>query len=155
MPIPEQNIKQRIMERILEILEPLKGEAGLRKIERVRTLFLVEPQKPCLHVVAGPEIVLEEDNRGYRVEFGLFLKLGVSEARNQADEVDRYVGLIQTAIEGDAQLNGGDGADVLAIRTKYDGEQPYGEEILKPEGGTVIAYVIEYRRYIAEPNYNY
>lgn len=155
MPIPEQTIKQQIMERILTILEPLKGEQGLRKIERARTLFLIEPQKPCLHVVAGPEIVLEEDNRGLRVEFGLFLKLMVAEARNLEDEVDRYVGRIQEKIEGDAQLNGGDASDVLAIRTKYDGEQPFGEDILKPEGGTVIAYVIEYRRYIAEPNYNY
>jgi hypothetical protein len=155
MADPEQSIKQRIMERILTILEPLAGEQGLRKIERVRTLFLIEPLKPCLHIVAGPEIVLEEDNRGVRVEFGLFLKLMVSEARNLEDEVDRYVARIQEKIEGDPQLNGGDGADVLAIRTKYDGEQPFGEEILKPEGGTVVAYVIEYRRYIANPNYNY
>jgi hypothetical protein len=155
MPIPQKNIKQRIMERILTILEPLKGTQGLRKIERVRTLFLLEPQKPCLHVVAGPEIVLEEDNRGYHCEFGLLLKLMVSEARNLEDEVDRYVGKIQELMENDAQLNGGDATDVLAIRTKYDGEQPFGEEILKPEGGTVIAYVIEYRRYSAEPNYNY
>lgn len=155
MPIPEQSIKQRIMERVGTILEPLKGEQGLRKIERTRTLFLIEPQKPGLHIVAGPEIVLEEDNRGYRCEFGLFLKLMVSEARNVEDEVDRYVARIQEKIEADAQLNGGDATDVLAIKATYDGEQPFGEDILKPEGGTVIAYVIEYRRYIAEPNYNY
>lgn len=155
MPIPEQTIKQRIMEHVLNLLEPLKGEQGLREIERKRTLFLLAPIKPAIHVVAGPEIVLEEDNRGYRLEFGLFFKLFVSEARNLEDEVDRITGRIQEKIENDAQLNGNENQNALAIRTTYDGEQPYGEEILKPEGGTVIAYVVEYRRYIAEPNYNY
>lgn len=155
MPIPEQTIKQRIMEHVLNLLEPLKGEQGLREIERKRTLFLLAPIKPAIHVVAGPEIVLEEDNRGYRLEFGLFFKLFVSEARNMEDEVDRITGRIQEKIENDAQLNGNENQAALAIRTTYDGEQPYGEEILKPEGGTVIAYVVEYRRYIAEPNYNY
>jgi hypothetical protein len=155
MASPEKTIKQRIMERIPLLLEPLKGEQGLRKIERTRTLFLIEPIKPSLHITAGPEIVLEEDNRGYRCEFGLFFKLMVAEARNVEDEVDRWVGLIQEKIEGDAQLNGGNPDDTLAIKTRYDGEQPFGEDILKPEGGTVIAYVIEYRRYIGEPKYNY
>jgi hypothetical protein len=46
-------------------------------------------------------------------------------------------------------------SDVLAISVTYDGEQPFGEEILKPEGGTVVAYVIQYRRYLAEPKSNY
>ena len=155
MASPEKTIKQRIMERIPTLLESLKGEQGLRKIERTRTLFLIESIKPALHITAGPEIVLDEDNRGYRCEFGLFFKLMVAEARNVEDEVDRWVGLIQEKIEGDAQLNGGDPADTLAIKTHYDGEQPFGEDILKPEGGTVIAYVIEYRRFIAEPKYNY
>lgn len=155
MASPEKTIKQRIMERIPVLLEPLKGEQGLRKIERARTLFLIEPIKPALHFVAGPEIVLEEDNRGYRCEFGLFFKLMVAEARNLEDEVDRWCGLIQEKLENDAQLNGGNPNDTLAIKTRYDGEQPFGEDILKPEGGTVIAYVIEYRRYIAEPKYNY
>ena len=154
MPIPSQSIKQKIMERIATILEPLKGTAGLRVIERKRTLFLLEPLRPALHIVAGPEIVLEEDNRGVRVEFGLFLKLMVSEARNLEDEVDKWAWKIQTAIENDAQLSGGDGEDVLAISVTYDGEQPFGEEILKPEGGTVVAYVIQYRRYLAEPESN-
>jgi hypothetical protein len=154
MPIPHQNAKQKIMERLLAILDPLKGEQGLRVIERKRTLFLLEPMKPALHVVAGPEIVLEEDNRGYRCEFGLFLKLMVAEARNLEDAVDKWVGLIQEKIEMDGQL-AGEGDGKLALKVTYDGEQPFGEDILKPEGGTVIAYVIEYRRFIGEPDYSY
>jgi hypothetical protein len=42
------------------------------------------------------------------VEFGLFLKLMVSEARNLEDEVDKWAWKIQAAIENDAQLSGGD-----------------------------------------------
>lgn len=157
MPTQEQSIKQRIIERILELCEPMKGAHGVRVIERKRTLFLVEAVKPAIHLVVGPEIVLEEDNRGYRCEFSVFLKILVEDARNVADVADSIVWKLQTAIEGDAQLNAGDEdtSDALAIKTTYDGEQPFGEDILKPEGGAVLGYVVEYRRLIAQPKSNY
>lgn len=155
MPIPQQSIKQKIIERAIALLEPLKGEEGIRVIERKRTLFLLEPLKPAIHVVVGPEIVIEEDDRGYRKEFSLFIKLLVAEARNLEDAVDRLTWKIQVKLEADPQLNGTNPTAPLASKLTYDGEQPFGEEILKPEGGTVIAYVVEYRRYRAEPKSTY
>lgn len=150
-----QNIKQRINERVLALMTELGKTAGIREIARKRTLFELAAIKPALHLVTGPEIVLEEDNRGYRLEYPVFFKLFVSEARNLEDEVDRYVGLIQETVETDSQLAADNNANALALKVTYDGEQPFGEEILKPGGGTVVAYRIEYRRYIAEPKYNY
>jgi len=155
MPIPQQSIKQRIIERAILLLAPLVGEEGIRRIARTRTLFLIEAIKPAIHAVAGPEIVIEEDDRGYRCEFALFFKIMVSEARELEDAVDRLCWKIQEKIEADPQLNGTDPATPLASKVTYDGEQPFGEDILKPEGGTVIAYVIEYRRYRAEPKSTY
>jgi hypothetical protein len=155
MPIPQQSIKQQIIERAIGLLGALPGEEGIREIARTRTLFLQAAMKPAIHVVAGPEIVLEEDDRGYTLEFPLFFKLYVSEARNLEDQVDRMVWKIQEKLEADPQLNGSLPTAALASKLTYDGEQPFGEEILKPEGGTVIAYVVQYRRYRAEPKSTY
>lgn len=155
MPLPEKSIKQRIIERAIALLTPLKGEEGIREIERKRTLFLLVTNKPAIHVVTGPEIVLEEDDRGYTMEFPIFLKLMVSEARSVEDRVDALTWRIQKKLESDPQLNGSATDAPLASKLTYDGEQPYGEEILKPDGGTVIAYVVQYRRYRAEPKVTY
>lgn len=155
MPIPQQSIKQRIIERAIALLGNLPGEQGIRAIERARTLFLIAPVKPAIHVVAGPETVIEEDDRGYRCEFSLFFKLMVNEARNLEDAVDRLTWKIQEKLEADVQLNGTNPQTALASKLTYDGEQPFGEDVLKPEGGTVIAYVVEYRRYRAEPKSTY
>lgn len=155
MPIPQKSIKQRIIERAIGLLANLKGEEGIREIERKRTLFLLAAVKPAIHIVTGPEVVLEEDDRGYTLEFPIFFKLMVLEARNLEDQVDRMTWKIQAKLETDPQLNGSLPTASLASKLTYDGEQPFGEEILKPEGGTVIAYVVQYRRYRAEPQVTY
>ena len=132
--------------RLLELAEPLRASAGFRKIERKRTLFLLEAVKPAIHLVIGDETVIEEDDRGYRCQFPAMFKVVVSDTRDTEDASDAAVAYLQEAIEADGQLNGG-GDKPLANKATYEGELPFTEEISKPEGGAVVSYNIEYRRY--------
>lgn len=147
------SIKQRIIARLMELADPLKTELKFRRIERKRTLFLLEDIKPALHLVVGDEVVIGEDNFGYTMEFPLAWKVIVEDTRAVEDVSDTAVAYLQEKLEADPQLNGGDGA--LANSVKYDGELPFTEEVTKPAGGAVVMYVVQYRRKIAQPDQNY
>lgn len=148
------SIKQQIIARLLDLAMPLKASAGFRKIERKRTLFLREDVKPAIHLVVGDETVMSEDERGYTMQFPAMFKVLVSDTRATEDASDKAVAYLQEAIEADPQLNGG-GNKALANKATYDGELPFTEEELKPDGGAVVSYVIEYRRYRGDVDQSY
>lgn len=144
------SIKMQIIERLLALAEPLKTDGELRKIARVRTVFLLEPVKPALHLVVGDEVVVGEDDRGYTLEFPVGLKLIFSDASADIYTTgDALSGKLQQRIESDTQLNS------LANWIKYEGETPFSEEELKPGGGVLLNYVVNYRRLRAAPETNY
>ena len=147
------SIKQQIIARLMALADPMKSELKFRRIERKRTLFLLEDIKPALHLVVGDEVVVGEDNFGYTMEFPIAWKVIVEDARATEDVSDQAVAFLQEKIEGDPQLNAGAGA--LANSVKYDGELPFTEEQLKPAGGAVVMYLVQYRRKIAQPDQNY
>jgi hypothetical protein len=142
-------IKQQILERILEILQPLRGENSVRKIERVHGLFLLEEIRPALHVVTGDESVVSRDNRGYTMEFPVAFEFIFSDARDPETKADECAGFVQEKIEADPQLSS------LANAITYDGTQPFIGEGAKPSCVVVLTYVIQYRRVEAQPDVNY
>jgi len=152
------SIKSRIIARLLELAEPLRqgkellGPAGYRVIERKRTLFLIEPVKPALHLVIGDEDVVghqDSDNRGFTMRFPAMWKSMVSDARDAYRLSDGTAAYLQMAIEADGQLS------QLANIINYIGELPFTDEALKPDGGTVVMYEVEYRRYRGDPTRSY
>ncbi len=143
------SVKTRIIKRVLEICQPLIGEQKFRTIARKNTLFLLEPQKPAIHLVIGDENGVVEDERGYTMKFPLMLKLIVDDARDPYGLADKSVAFVQEKVESDEQLGG------LASKITYDGELPFTEEVLKPDGGTVVMYIIEYRRMRGDPSTPY
>lgn len=143
------SIKQQIIARLLALAEPLKTDGTLRLIARKRTLFLLEPIKPALHLVVGDETVIGQDFRGYTCEIPVLLKLILADTRDAEGKGDELAAYLQKQIESDDQLS------TLAVSITYDGELPFTEEELKPEGGTVLAYVIQYRRERAGPETSY
>jgi hypothetical protein len=145
----DSTIKQKIIARLLELAQPLRSSAGVRVIERKRTLFLVEPVKPAIHLVIGDETVVGEDTRGYVHEFPITFKIIMSDTRDAYNAVDGMVGFLQSQIESDPQLND------LAVVIKFDGELPFTEELLKPDGGSAVMYVIQYRRVKGDPYTRY
>lgn len=143
------SIKQRIIARLLALAEPLKTNGELRKIARARTVVLLEAIKPSLHLVVGDEVVVDEDDRGYTMEFPAALKLILSDGMDVSAAGDVMVAKLQAAIESDPQLNG------LANSIKYEGETPFTEKELEPTGGVLLRYVIQYRRVRAQPETSY
>lgn len=143
------SVKTQIIARILALAEPLKTSGELARIARVRTVFLLEAVKPALHLVVGDEVVIAEDERGYTMEFPAALKLIFTDAVDAYTKGDEMVKLLQTQMESDAQLS------QLANSIKYEGETPFTEEALKPDGGVMLNYVVQYRRYRGDPTRNY
>ncbi len=143
------SIKTQIIKRIMEICQPLIAEQKFRKIERKTTLFLLEPVKPSMHLVIGDETGVVQDERGYTATFPLMLKLIMDDARDPYALADESSAFVQRQIETDEQLGG------LASKITYDGELPFTEEALKPSGGTVLMYVVEYRRLRGDPTTAY
>ena len=134
------SIKARIIKRILEICAPLLADGKVRKIERKSSIFLLEPVKPAIHLVIGDEHGVVEDERGYTATFPAMVKLILDDARDPFALSDTIVPFVQGKMESDEQLGG------LASKITYDGELPFTEEALKPDGGTVMMYLIKYRR---------
>ncbi len=134
------SIKTRIIKRVLEICAPLVSDGKVRKVERTSSLFLLETIKPSIHLVVGDESGVVEDERGYTANFPLMVKIILDDARDPYGASDFLVPFVQGKLESDEQLAG------LASKITYDGELPFTEEALKPDGGTVLMYLVEYRR---------
>jgi len=145
----EPSIKSRIVARLLQLPEPLKADGKLRLIARKRTFFLLEPVKPALHLITEDEQVTVEDERGYTMIFPVSFKLILAAAHDAEARCDELAAWLQEKIEADEQLNG------LASKITYDGELPFTEEQGKPDGGTVVMYTVEYRRYRGDPGRSY
>ena len=145
------SIKKQIIARVLELLDVLKTDAGIRDLERKRDLFLQAAKYPAIHVIDGAEIPAEseEDNVGYTLEFPLVIKLMVEDQRDPYGATDELVPFIQKIIESDTQLNG------LANWVRFEGEAPFVHEINKPLGGSLVNYRIQYRRKRGEPETTY
>lgn len=143
------SIKRQIIARLLELAAPLKkgvSEDGIfRAIERKRTFFLLEPNKPALHLIILPEDQIGQDERGYTMQFMASWKIIVEDARDPFDACDAAEEFLQKTIESDLQLSG------LVNSLEYHGDQPFTETELKPDGGTLVNYLIQYRRMRGEP----
>jgi len=145
-------IKSRIIARLLELCQPLKAEGKVREVKRVRTVFLLEPVKPNLHLVIGPEAVIggkEGDNRGFTMSFPAWFKIIVADGRDNYTLSDQMAAFIQERIEADPQLQ------ELCNIVNYEGDEPFTEKELEPAGGIVVMYEVQYRRYRAGPDRNY
>lgn len=149
MTLNIQSVKMQIIARLLAICQPLIAEQKFLKVERKQTLFLLESVKPALHLVIGDERVLYQDERGYNMQFPVLFKLLTESPDDGYNQADKAAAFVQEKIEADEQLNR------LASKVTYDGEMPFTEEVLKPAGGTVITYLVEYRRMKAQPSVNY
>jgi hypothetical protein len=109
----------------------------------------LEPIKDSLHLIIGDEHQMQEDERGYWMQFPIMWKIMVADARDAYAKTDDTSALLQAGIETDAQLSG------LANRITYHGELPFTDEVLKPDGGTVVLYTVEYRRVRGDPTLTY
>lgn len=142
------SIKNQIMTRVGVLLATV---ASAREVKRTKDIFLGADKLPALHYVDGPERVTEqgEDTQGFTMQFTLFIQATVEDARDPHGTKDTLVAAIQTAIEADRTLNS------LANWVRYQGESPFVLEQTKPVVGSVVEYLIEYRRKVALPNTNY
>jgi hypothetical protein len=143
------SIKTRIVKRVLEICQPLVTDGKVRLVVRKSSLFLLEPIKPAIHLVVGDESDVVEDERGYTARFPLMVKIILDDARDPYGASDFIVPFVQGNMEADEQLDG------LASKITYDGELPFTEEALKPDGGTVLMYLVEYRRMRGDATVSY
>jgi hypothetical protein len=144
-----ESVKSRIVARLLELPQPLIGEQKMREIVRKRSVFLLADIKPALWLVTGEEVVLDEDERGYRMTFPVHFKIIIEDQRDACGMADDVVAFLQAKIEADPQLQ------QLASKVTYNGDFPFTLEELKPDGGSLVTYTVEYRRMRADPNVPY
>ena len=146
--------KQKIIARLLAVCQPMIALYGLRKAERRHTLWLLEPVKPALHLIVGDEVVQGEDTRGYTLQFPVMFKLILTGQNDLDEQTDKMSAYLQETIEADLELCPTDGTG-LCSALKYDGELPFTEELMKPDGGTVLMYLVQYRRERGNPGTKY
>lgn len=143
------SVKSQIINRLLDLAQPLQAEGKFRKIERKSAVLLQESVKPAIHLVIGDEIVMQEDERGYWMEFPAVFQLIIADNRDPYALADTSVAYLQEKIESDPQLS------CLVVKVVYDGELPMTSETEKPVGYTLVNYLIQYRRYKSDPSKNY
>jgi hypothetical protein len=155
-----KSIKAQIIARLLELCQPLAtAPVPFRLIERKHTVFLIEAIKPALHLVVGQESQIGEDTRGYTKQFPAWFKIMLADSRDAYGLADDAAAFIQQAIEAD--FTGGDPTSGkgqlrgLANKIQYEGEQPFTDEAIKPDGGTVVMYTVEYRTPRGDPYSTY
>jgi len=147
------SVKQQIIARILADLLPLAaGDAGaakFRSVQRRTAPVFLANIVPALQIIVGPEHKIEDTNAGPVMEFPMDLWVIVSDPNDPYGLADQMSAPVQAAIESDQQLAS------LANSILYDGDQPYTNEIVKPLGGCVLLYTVQYRRQIAQPTKNF
>ena len=145
------SIKNQIMSRVGVLLTTLVTATTAREAKRTKDIFLEAAKLPALHYVDGPERVTEqgEDTQGFTMQFPLFIECICADERDPHGTKDALVAAVQTAIEADRTLNS------LANWCRYQGETPFVLEQTKPVVGSVVEYLVEYRRKIALPSTAY
>jgi hypothetical protein len=143
------SVKRQIIARVMDLLETLKQQdPGVRSVKRQRGFAVGNDPKPSIAVIVGAEGLASEDNAGLELEFPIFFKIDV-EGKDPYDLADQFAETVQRQVESDRQLSG------LANEMLYQGETPFSNEANSPEGGTLLHYLVRYRRQRAKPELSY
>ena len=142
-------IKQQCVVRILELLDELVVTGTLRKAARRSHVLFLETVLPAAHLVIGDESLIGEDHVGYTMQFPADIKLMFKTGGEAFAAAEELVGEVQAKIESDLQLN------ALANSITYQGDAPFTNDINAADGGTVVSYLVQYRRKRADPEGNY
>lgn len=139
------SIKRRIIRELVRKGEVLQASGALRKFRRGNGLLLLEKVTPSGLLVIGPEQAGEQDNEGYQIEFPIFLKLTLSKsdkgvAADPYDAADAIEQAVMEKFEDDSQLAN------LAVDFRYDESVPFTQDEEGTIGGTILTYIVTYRR---------
>jgi hypothetical protein len=150
-----ESIKKRILARIVSNLSAMVSPnsptpAGkVRQVTREMDLMKNTEHLPSLMLYDGEEEIMEEDERGITLQFPVAIKLNWTDPRDLARMKEELVPEVQRIMESDLQLNG------LANWVKGGAENPFINEVGKPNGGVMIIYIVEYRRRRGDPYTTY
>ncbi|MCX7723547.1 MAG: hypothetical protein N2379_10910 [Verrucomicrobiae bacterium] len=147
-------VKERIVARLLELLEGLRAQGVVRKVSRELTVLAAESVRPAIHLVVGDENVVGRDNQGYTCEFAVAFNILIADARSNYRVAEQIAAEVQRAVESDPQLLGAD-PQPLCVSVEYRGQTPFSDELTRPEGGTILQYQIRYRRSYGAPDVSY
>lgn len=151
----EDSIKARLLNRIESNFAPMISGTNptpkgfVRRVSREMDLLAWSDSLPALMIYDGDEEIMDEDERGITVQFPIMLKLCWSDNRNLSTKKDELVPVVQKIMENDLQLGG------LANWVKGGEEEPFINEVGKPQGGALVHYVVEYRRMRGDPYATY
>lgn len=139
------------MDYVQATLAAIQSAAGIREVARRQDLLLASSVLPSVHFFAGDELVPEngEDNRGYTMQFLLFVKITSADYRDLAAKLEVIEAAVQTAIETDPAFGG------LCNWVRYQGNEEFLQKQGEPSGGKMLRYLIEYRRVKASPTTGY
>jgi len=142
-------VKSQILEQVVSLLTPLIADGKVRSVERKDSLMALEDKRDAIHVVAGDENRIGEDNHGYLIEFELNIKIALRAFRDREALADELEAEVQTKLEADLQL----GSHACALT--YDGDRPFLNDAVSPSGGIILLYTVQYRRERAAPGTTY
>jgi hypothetical protein len=150
-----ESIKKRILARIIANFQPMLSSTNptpagrLRQVKREMDFLKWSEALPALMLYDGDEEIVGEDERGITVQFPIMLKLCWSDHRDLSTKKEELVPEVQRIMESDLQLGG------LANWVKGGEEEPFINEIGKPDGGALVHYLVEYRRMRGDPYQTY
>ena len=143
------SIKKQIMDGVLAVLEPMHAGGLVRSIEREVDLTINTATRPALQIYDGPERLVGRDNRGRTYRFDLAVKVLVESQRDLGSAKDALVPEVQRILENNPQLGG------VAVIVEGGEEVPFVNEVLKPIGGALVMYTVQYRRVLGDPMRTY
>ena len=122
------------------------------ELEHKASLLAECRQWPSLHFALGDESARETeiDNQGCTMVCPLELKITAANYLDLPADVETITAAVQDALEADRTFGG-----LLSEVLKYAGRQEFLVSTTAPEGGTVITYLIQYRRKHGASSTNY
>lgn len=150
-----ESIKKQILGRVSTNLGTMVSASNptpagkVRSVKREMDLLKWSEAVPALMIYDGDEEIVDEDERGITLQFPMMIKACWSDHRDLSTKKDELVPEIQRIMESDLQLGG------LANWVKGGQEEPFINEVGKPEGGAMVLYMVEYRRMRGNPYATY
>lgn len=122
------------------------------ELEHKASILAECKQWPSLHFALGDESARETelDNRGITMVCPLDLKLTAANYLDLPADVEAIVAAVQDALEADRTFGG-----LLSEVAKYAGRQEFMDSATAPIGGTVLTYLLQYRRLHGAASTNY
>lgn len=147
--------EEKIIARILEVLEALKVAGTVRRVEELTQPAALKGQRDAIFVLFGDEDNAQEEEslQGYVIEFTVTI-IALVKSKTPAAKARQMKAAILRLMEADPQLPDATGR-ALCTKVTYRSASAFFEAGNDELGGCEINYLVQYHRQRGNPDLNF